>query len=719
MSLTVLQVAYPLAPVGDRAVGGAEQVLSCLDSALTQAGHQSIVLACIGSSASGMLKTIAIDPDEPVTEPVRQRAQWEMRRAIDETLRRFPIDLVHMHGIDFHHYLPQSDVPVLATLHLPPAWYPPEIFSLDRKETFLNCVSHSQARTCPPSAMLLPPIENGVPIPELTPRPKDSFALALGRICVEKGFHLAVEACRGADCDLVIAGQLFRYPAHEKYFADELAPRLDCRRRFIGPVGAARKRELLASARCLLVPSLAPETSSLVAMEALACGTPVIAFKTGALCEIVDHGRTGFLVRDAREMGEAISSADRINSELCRTAARQRFSAEQMAAGYLERYHQLARRARHRSSTGAAARTSSLVSLSNRKPGADAVGGYAISEVTSIAQLTALQPQWSALWQRTVHTTPFQSPEWLMPWWRHFDFGSPVVLVVRRNRELLGVVPWLIHRDGENLRYLLWGGGISDHHDGLFADDARPAAEHVLRSLCNHSAQRVDSIELNQLPHVSPLLHAASAADAVQVDDACPVLDLTGGVRTSKPGSQYANVRYYRKRAEKIGELVFEIASADNLQEFLDDLFTLHELCWAARGKPGVLTDESVRQFHREAGPQLLTAGILKLCRLRLAGQPIAALYVLRQRRRACYYIGGYDPARAGLSPGTLLIAHAIENACAEGCEKFDFLRGREGYKYLWGARDQMTYRRVLRPQLTSSSQLPLCATEDLNRICG
>ena len=715
MSLTVLQVAYPLAPVGDRAVGGAEQVLSCLDSALTEAGHRSIVLGCIGSTANGMLRTIAIDPDEPLTDTVRQRGQAEMRRAIDETLRRFPVDLVHMHGIDFNHYLPGMGVPVLATLHLPPAWYPPAIFSLDRNETFLNCVSHSQARTCPPSPMLLPPVDNGVPIAELPPSPKGSYALALGRICVEKGFHLAVEACRRADCDLVIAGQLFRYPAHEKYFSDELTPCLDCRRRFIGAVGAARKQELLAAARCLLVPSLAPETSSLVAMEALACGTPVIAFDTGALCEIVDHGRTGFLVRDAREMAEAISSAELISAELCRSAARQRFSAEQMAARYLEYYHRLARRAHQRSSTGAAA-TSSLVPLRNRKPGAEAIEGYEISEITNVDELTALQPPCSALWQRTAQTIPFQSPEWLMPWWRHLGFSSPVVSVVRRSGELLAVVPWLIHRDGENLRYFLWGGGISDYHDGLFADDARAEAEHVLRSLYSHCMQHLGSIELNQLPHFSALLHAASAADAVEVGDDCPVLNLAGGVRLSVPASQSANVRYYRKRAEKMGELLFELGSADNVQEFLTDLFILHQRCWAARGKPGVLTDESVRQFHREAGPQLLAAGILKLYRLRVAGQTIAALYVLQQRRRACYYIDGYDPARAALSPGTLLIAHAIEKASAEGCEIFDFLRGREGYKY-WGARDQMTYRRVLRPQLTSSSQWPSRATEDCNRI--
>ena len=95
--------------------------------------------------------------------------------------------------------------------------------------------------------------------------------------------------------------------------------------RHLGPVGFARKRRLLSAARCLLVPSMAPETSSLVAMEALACGTPVIAYRAGALAEIVEHGRTGFLVESTEAMADAIGRAGTIDPETCRRAARARF----------------------------------------------------------------------------------------------------------------------------------------------------------------------------------------------------------------------------------------------------------------------------------------------------------------------------------------------------------------------------------------------------------
>ena len=134
----------------------------------------------------------------------------------------------------------------------------------------------------------------------------------------------------------------FAYPIHEQYFQSEIVPLLDPLRRFIGPIGATLRSQLLLSARCLLVPSVVQETSSLVAMEALSCGTPVIAFPSGALAEIVEHGRTGFLVNDEFEMADAIRRAHEIDSEVCRQTATQRFSFDRTAEKYLELYEKLA-----------------------------------------------------------------------------------------------------------------------------------------------------------------------------------------------------------------------------------------------------------------------------------------------------------------------------------------------------------------------------------------
>jgi glycosyltransferase involved in cell wall biosynthesis len=320
---------------------------------LVRAGHRSIVVARADSTIAGTLVPVPVEPG-PLDEAAKVRAWARHREAIAQALERWPVDLVHLHGIDFPAYLPPAGVPALATLHLPPSWYPPEIFVPVRPDTWLHCVSAAQHESCLPSPSLLPPIENGVPVDRLRARhAKRSFALMLGRVCPEKGVHLAIEAAKQADLPLLIAGAVFPYEAHERYFAEEVRPRLDHRRRFLGPIGFSRKRRLLTAARCLVVPSLAPETSSLVAREALACGTPVVAFPSGALAEAVEPGRTGFLVEDVAAMAAAMRRAGDIDPAACRLAARS-FSVERMSARYLDTYARLIRGATRSTCLGAA-----------------------------------------------------------------------------------------------------------------------------------------------------------------------------------------------------------------------------------------------------------------------------------------------------------------------------------------------------------------------------
>lgn len=342
MSLTILNVAYPFGPVGPDAVGGSEQIVHLLDHALVAAGHRSLVLACAGSQVAGEL--IAGLPVPALIDDAAHEAAWACWRVrIAERLAGGGVDLVHLHGVDCHGYLPPPGCPALITLHLPPGWYAPELLRPSRPDTWLQCVSADQARRCPPGTPLVRTIENGIVLdPAPARHARRGFALMLGRICPEKGFHHGLDAARAAGLPVLLGGQVHNYPWHRQYFADEIAPRLDRSRRFLGPLGLARKRRLLAAAQCLLVPSLAPETSSLVAMEALACGTPVIAFPAGALPEIVEEGVTGFIVPDAAAMAAAIPRARGLSAEACRDAARRRFGSERMTAAYLALYRRLA-----------------------------------------------------------------------------------------------------------------------------------------------------------------------------------------------------------------------------------------------------------------------------------------------------------------------------------------------------------------------------------------
>ena len=270
---------------------------------------------------------------------MRERVIRAHQRSIDDALQTSHFDIVHMHGVDFHRYRLPRSMPVLVSLHLPPAWYPERIWNI-AANVHLQCVSMAQRRECPPEhRACLPVIENGVPFPsERYERADVPFALMLSRICPEKNLHVGIDAARKSGISVVLAGDTFPYEDHLRYFRAEIAPRLSQQVQLRGPVGGREQQQLLGSARSVLIPTLAPETSSLVAMEALHAGTPVVAFPSGAIPEIIEHHRTGFLVRSTEEMAEAITHADQIDREVCRQVARDRIYESSMVDEYLALY---------------------------------------------------------------------------------------------------------------------------------------------------------------------------------------------------------------------------------------------------------------------------------------------------------------------------------------------------------------------------------------------
>jgi len=336
---TVLNVAYPFAPVTTDSVGGAEQVLARLDAALTAAGHRSVVLARAGSVVSGELVPIEV-PEGTLTPALRSRVLATVRAQLEALLAQGGIDLVHLHGVDCAEYLPPASVPRVVTLHLPPEWYPRTLYE-SRDGPLLICVSKSQRARCPASRALV--IENGVDLERWCPLPSAAHgsAVCLGRICAEKGFDVALTAARAAGVPLVLAGEVFPYPEHQAYFVREIEPLLDDRRRFVGPVFGKRKHELLAGACAVLVPSRVPETSSLVTMEALACGTPAIVSGRGALASLVETGRTGFVAEGATAMSAALGQAQHLDRAECRRHAERRFDGRVMERRYLLLYDRI------------------------------------------------------------------------------------------------------------------------------------------------------------------------------------------------------------------------------------------------------------------------------------------------------------------------------------------------------------------------------------------
>ncbi len=664
MAITVLNVAYPLAPVGPDAVGGAEQVLAAIDRALVTSGHRSLVIAQQGSRCAGTLLPIPAH-EGPIDELALARAHAATRQTIADVLRSVHVDVVHLHGVDFDRYAPLSGVPLLATLHLPPEWYPAEAFALPG--IHLVCVSASQRRRCPPGAPLLPEVENGVDLARFAPaRTRRGFALALGRICPEKGFHFALRAARSAGLPLLLAGRVFDYEVHRRYFAQQIAPLLDARRRFVGPVAAGRKRRLLGAARCVVIPSLVPETSSLVAMEALASGAPVLAYPAGALEEIVEHGRTGFIARHVDELGEAMLRASELRPEDCRAAAECRFSDRRMTDRYLALYADLLPRRR-------------------REP------PLQIEERRGPEALQRLEPEWLDLWERCPEATPFQHPAWLLPWCAHLAHAQPVAISLRRGGRLVGLALVDVRRErtGEVLRLI--GEGVSDHLDVLLDPSERGGTVEALAAALR---SRCDRADLDQLRPSSPLLRWAGAAPCVC--EIAPALHISPAL-DAVPSGRLRELRYLQRRAARDAAARVETAAAPDLDGRLDSLFALHAARWRARGQDGVLAMPEVQRFHRDAAHRLLAAGLLRLYALELEGRTAAVFHGFAAHGRTHYYLSGFDPVFERFSPGTLVVGHAIEEAAREGAREFDFLRGREAYKYRWGARDRPCYALRLR----------------------
>jgi CelD/BcsL family acetyltransferase involved in cellulose biosynthesis len=164
------------------------------------------------------------------------------------------------------------------------------------------------------------------------------------------------------------------------------------------------------------------------------------------------------------------------------------------------------------------------------------------------------------------------------------------------------------------------------------------------------------------------------------------------------PERLWWNVGYAKRRAERDGRARIErVRDERGLDKALATLFALHRARWEARGEKGVLCDANVQNFHRAAARGLLKRGLLRLYTLLWESRTAAVLYGFLWRERAYYYISGFDPSLERYSLGTLLIGHFLEEAAREGAREFDFLRGRESYKYRWGAVDRSTYGRTLR----------------------
>jgi len=333
-------------------------MLSVLERHMAARGHFTTVAACEGSKVAGRL----LATGKECSEPDRlERRNAEHTTAILEHVWRTHdcgngYDLIHDKSGHFWVHASALPLPVIATLHLPRHFYRSDMAHLSAPNLFFNCVSHSQQRNFEGLPNLLGVVENGIEIASFPfEKHKDNYLLWMGRICEEKGPHVALDLADRLGVPLVLAGQVYPFSYHQEYFQREIVPRLERARTlvtFVEKPSTESKLNLLRKARALIIPTLVDETSSLVAMEAMACGTPVVAFRRGAIPEVVRDDETGFVVDGFDEMVTAMDRVNEINPETCRAHVEARFSAERMAADYELLYAQVLQR-RDRSANSA------------------------------------------------------------------------------------------------------------------------------------------------------------------------------------------------------------------------------------------------------------------------------------------------------------------------------------------------------------------------------
>jgi glycosyltransferase involved in cell wall biosynthesis len=338
--MKIAQVAPLHESVPPRWYGGTERVVSWLTEELLYAGHDVTLYASGDSCTTAKLRPVCKRALRLDKRDRFDALAWHMLMAEIVAQEAHQYDIVHYH-ID---YLPFSlirhhNIPALTTIH--GRIDIPDLIPLFREFEDMYLVSISNAQRRPmPWAGWLSTIHHGLPDDLHQPcyQPEDYLAF-LGRISPEKRVDRAVEIAGRAGKKLRVAAKI--EDSDQEYY-EKVRDRLsEPHVEFPGEIGENEKREFLGKAKALLLPIDWPEPFGLVMIEALACGTPVIAFRCGSVEEIIEDGVSGFVVNSVDEAVEAVGRLDQIDRRSCRHAFERRFTARRMCEDYIHAYQRI------------------------------------------------------------------------------------------------------------------------------------------------------------------------------------------------------------------------------------------------------------------------------------------------------------------------------------------------------------------------------------------
>jgi glycosyltransferase involved in cell wall biosynthesis len=335
--MRIAQVSPLYESVPPKLYGGTERIVSYLTEELVAQGHDVTLFATGDSITNARLIPVyknGLRFEEGLKDYIPYH--YLMLEKVQRSLHQF--DIVHYH-IDYLHFplSKRSDSTHVTTLH--GRLDLPELFPLYHEYKQMPVISISDAQRLPlPQANWIGTVYHGLPkhLYKLYSSPGDYLAF-IGRISPEKGLDNAIEIAVQTGIPLKVAAKIDK--ADKEYFEEVIKRRLEHPLvDFIGEIGEEDKNEFLGKAKALLFPVAWPEPFGLAMIEAIACGTPVIAFKNGSVPEVIDEGQSGFIVNTIEEAVEAVKNISKINRAVCRKTFETRFSVKRMTEDYLSLY---------------------------------------------------------------------------------------------------------------------------------------------------------------------------------------------------------------------------------------------------------------------------------------------------------------------------------------------------------------------------------------------
>lgn len=338
--MRILIISPPWISVPPKGYGGIELVVALLTEQLVKEGHKVVLFATGDSQTPAELRYVF---EEAQTSRLGKLGMqiFESMHTSEAFKIADEFDIVHDHSgflaVAFAHKL---KTPLLHTLHGPFNETTTLFYTQFRDSCYYNAISEYQ-KSCLPTLKYVDTVYNAIDAKGFPfSNKKEDYLILVSRISALKGTHLAIKVAKELGEKLVLVGKI--NPGDQEYFDSYVKPHIDGKQIiFTGEIYEKEKRELLARAKCFVFPIQWPEPFGLVMAEAMACGTPVVAFRNGAAPEVIADGTTGYIVDTLEQMLDAVKKASKIDAAACREHVVSNFSPEVMANRYEENYKKI------------------------------------------------------------------------------------------------------------------------------------------------------------------------------------------------------------------------------------------------------------------------------------------------------------------------------------------------------------------------------------------